>query len=104
MAEFMEIRSNNPKLKQSEDAKLLELLSSTIQRHRREINMLSPYRIQPSSKTNQTRKQRAPKTKIDDLRMTSNDLKMTSNGIKTTSNEPVEDKKKQIERKCKQWF
>ena len=32
MAKFMEIKSNNPKLKQSEIAKLLEISSSTIQR------------------------------------------------------------------------
>ena len=52
MAKFMEIKSNNPRLKQSEIAKLLELSSSTIQRYRREINMLSPYRIK-SSETNE---------------------------------------------------
>ena len=57
MAKFMEINSNNPKLKQSEIAKLIELSSSTIQRYRREVNMLSLYRIPPSSKTNHTRKQ-----------------------------------------------
>ena len=52
MAKFMEIKSNNPRLMQSEIVKLLELSSSTIQRYRREINMLSPYTIPPSSKTN----------------------------------------------------
>ena len=31
MAKLMEIKSNNPELKQSEIAKLMELLSSTIQ-------------------------------------------------------------------------
>ena len=56
MAKFMEIKSNNPRLKQSEIVKLLELSSSTIQRYRKEINMLSLYRIPPSSKTNHTRK------------------------------------------------
>ena len=35
MAKFLEIKSNNPKLKQSEIAKLLELSTSTIQRYRR---------------------------------------------------------------------
>ena len=71
----MEMKSNNPRLKQSEIAKLLELSSFTIQRYRREINMLSPYRIPPSSKTNQTRKQKTPNTNIDDVKVTSNDLK-----------------------------
>ena len=56
MANFMEIKSNNPRLKQSENAKLLELSSSTIQRYRRETNMPSPYRLPPSCKTNRTRK------------------------------------------------
>ena len=77
MAKFMEIKSNNPELKQSEIAKLLESSSSTIQRYRREINLLSPYRIPPSSKTNQ-RKQETPNTNLDDVKVTSDDLKMTS--------------------------
>ena len=59
----MELKSNNPKLKQPEIAKPLELTSSTIQRYRKEINMLSTYKIPPSSKTNQTRKQKTPKTR-----------------------------------------
>ena len=42
MAKFMEIKSTNPKLKQSEIAKELKESSSTIQRYRREIKMLSP--------------------------------------------------------------
>ena len=92
MAKITEIKSNNPKLKQSEIAKLLELSSFTIRRYRREINMLSPYRIPPSSETNQ-RKQKTPNTKLDDVKVTSNDLKMTSNDLKTTSNEPVKYKK-----------
>ena len=46
IAKFMEIKSNNPKLKQSENAKLLELSSSTtIQHYGKEINKPSPYRI-----------------------------------------------------------
>ena len=55
--------------------------------------MLSPYRLPPSSKTNQ-RKQKTPKTNLDDIKVTSNDLEMTSNDLKTTSNEPVKNKKK----------
>ena len=46
-AKLMEIKSINSKLKQSEIAKYLEISSSTIQRYRREINTLSPYRIPP---------------------------------------------------------
>ena len=55
MAKFMQIKSNNPRIKQSEVAKLLELSSSTIQRYKREIKKLSPYRVPPSKKTNQTK-------------------------------------------------
>ena len=56
MAKFLEIESNNRILKQSEIGKLLELSSCTIQRYRREINMLSLYRIPPSSKSNKKTK------------------------------------------------
>ena len=93
MAKFMEFKSNNPKLKQSEFVKLLELSSSKIFRHRKGIKLLSPYRLPPSSKTNQ-RKQKTPNTNLDDIKVTSNDLKMTSNDLKTTSNEPVKNKKR----------
>ena len=56
MAKFVEVKSNNPKLKHSEKIEELEISSSTIQRYRREINMLSPHSIPPSSNTNHTRK------------------------------------------------
>ena len=54
-AKFMEIKSINPKLKQSEIAKELKLSTSAIQRYRREINMVLPYRISPSSNTHHTK-------------------------------------------------
>ena len=41
----MEIKSFNPKLKQSEIAKDLGCSSSTLQRYRQDKYMLSPYRI-----------------------------------------------------------
>ena len=85
----MEIKSNNPKSKQSEIAKLLELSFSTIQRYRREINIFSPYRIPASSKTNHTGKQKTLNTNLDNIKVTSNDLKMTSN-------EPVKNKKNKL--------
>ena len=59
---------------------------STIQRYRNDINMLSPYRINPKNVKKQQKK-----TKIDnngDLKrpqLTSNDLKTTSNDKKTKS-------------------
>ena len=81
MATFMEIKPNSPKLKQSEIAKQLEISSSASQRYGREKNMLSPYRIPPSSNTH-TRKQKSSNH-------TEHDLKMTSNHLRMTSNEPV---------------
>ena len=53
--DFMYIKYQNPKLKQSEIANQLNLSSSTLQRYRNDINMLSPYRIQPNN-TNKRRK------------------------------------------------
>ena len=47
MADFMRVKNENRKLKQSEIANKLGL-SSSLQRYRNDINMLSPYRIQPN--------------------------------------------------------
>ena len=49
MADFMRVKYENPKLKQSEIANQLGLSTSTLQRYRNDINMLSPYRIHPSN-------------------------------------------------------
>ena len=49
MADFMRLKYDNPKMKQSEKANHLSLSSSTIQRYRDEINMLSPYKIQSNN-------------------------------------------------------
>ena len=79
-------------MKQTEIANELKKSTSTIQRYRRQLDMLPPYRISPN--TNYTRKQKTPNTNLDDVKMTSNDLKMISNDLKTTtSNEPVKHKK-----------
>ena len=75
LAKFMEIKSLNPKLKRSEVARELKILSSFLQRYRREINMHSPYRLS-SSNTN-TRKQKISNHTEHDLKMTSNDVKKT---------------------------
>ena len=42
MADFMRIIYENPKIKQSEIANQLAYSSSTLQRYRNDINMLSP--------------------------------------------------------------
>ena len=47
MNDFMNNKFLNPKLKQSEIASQLNMSSSFIQRHRNDINMLSPYKITP---------------------------------------------------------
>ena len=69
-------------------------MSSTIQRYRNDINMLSPYRIS----LNNTKK-RSKKAKIDDIgdlkrpQMTSDDSKTTSNDLKTTQTKSNKKKK-----------
>ena len=86
MADFMKLKYENPRMRQSEIANQLGMSSSTLQRYRNDINMLSPYRINP----NNTKKQ-SKKAIIDDNsnlkrpQMTSNDLKITSNDKKTRS-------------------
>ena len=49
MADFMRLKYENPKMKQSEIANQLSLSSSTIKRYRKDKNMLSPYRIQSNN-------------------------------------------------------
>ena len=86
MNDFMNIKYQNPKMTQSEISSQLNMSSSTIKRYRNNINMLSPYRINPNNT-----KKRSKKAKIDDNsdlkrpQLTSNDLKITSNDKKTRS-------------------
>ena len=86
MNDFMIIKYHNPKMSQSEISSHLNMSPSTIQRYRNDINMISPYRINP-----QNVKKQQKKTKIDNIddlkrpQMTSNDLKTTSNDKKTRS-------------------
>ena len=90
MADFMKVKYENPRMKQSEIANQLGMSSSTIQRYRNDINMLSPYRISHNNV-----KKRTKKAKIDDI----GDLKrpqMTSNDVKTTSNESIKNKKNKL--------
>ena len=62
MARFVEIKAMNPQLKWNDLAKQLNHSSSTLQRYRNDLNMLSPYRI-PSN-----RHKRRPKTSNEDLK------------------------------------
>ena len=86
MNDFMNIKYHNPKISQSEISSQLNMSPSTIKRYRNDINMISPYRINPKNVKKQQKK-----VKIEnngDLKrpqMTSNDLKITSNDKKTRS-------------------
>ena len=81
MADSMEIKSINQKMKRPEVAKELAISTSTLQRYRREINMHYPSRKLQSSNIHTT-KEKASNHIEPDLKMTSNDLKMTSNLLK----------------------
>ena len=90
MADFMRVKYENQKMKQCEIANQLGMSPSNVQRYRNDINMLSPYRINPNNT-----KKRSKKAKTDDI----GDLKrpqMTSNDVKTTSDETVRNKKNKL--------
>ena len=83
MNDFMHIKYQNPKMKQSEIANNLNMSCSTLQRYRNDINMLSPYRINPNNT-----KKRSKKAKIDD----NSDLKRPQ----MTSNDSIKNKKTKL--------
>ena len=56
MADFLRMKNENPKMKQSEIAKQLSYSTSTLQSYRNDINMRSPYRIQPKYHQKTTKK------------------------------------------------
>ena len=87
MADFMKVKYENPKMKQSEIANQLGMSSSTVQRYRNDINMLSPYRINPNNT-----KKRSKKTKIDD----NSDLKRPQLTSNNSEKEPVKNKKNKL--------
>ena len=60
---FMKLKSISSKLGQDEITEVIGCSSSTLQRHRQEIKLLSTYRI-PSK--NHKRRQKFPKTSLDD--------------------------------------
>ena len=90
MNDFMNIKYQNPKMTQSEISSQLNMSSSTIKRYRNDINMLSPYKINPNNT-----KKRSKKAKIDDI----GDLKraqMTPIDSEANSKEPVKNKKNKL--------
>ena len=94
MADFRKVKYENPKMKQSQIANHLGLSSSTLQRYRNDINMLSPYRINPN--ITKKRSKKALNTNFDDdshheadvkrPQMISNDLKRPQSKTKTKNN------------------
>ena len=99
LSKFMCFKFENPKMKQSEIANQLSYSTSTLQRYRNDIKMLSPYRIHPNNNNKQRKKTSNTNSNNDlhrdpDLKrpqMTSNDLKRPQ----LTSNE----KKKKVKTK-----
>ena len=62
MARFIQIKSMNPRLKQSEIAEELGCSNSTLQRYRNDIKKLPHYRIRPNS---HKRRQKTPNREHD---------------------------------------
>ena len=96
MVDFLRVKYEKPKLKQSEILNQLGLSTSTLQRYRNDINMLSPYSIHPNNTNRGTKTAR--NTNFDNNSHHEHDLKMTSSDLKTTSNEPVKNKRNKL--KC----
>ena len=92
MVRLMKIKSVSPKMQQNQTAKELGYSSSTLQRYRNDINMLSPYGI-PHNDTNK-KKQKSSNTNLDDISNREHDVQrhqMTSNdvGKPATNTEPT---------------
>ena len=94
MADFMKVKYENPRMKQSEIANQINSSTSTLQRYRNDINMLSPYKINPNN--NQKRTKKVKNTDFDNDSHHETDVKrpqMTSNDLKrpqSTSSENCE--------------
>ena len=94
MADFLRMKYENPKLKQSQIANQLGYSSSTLNRYRNDMNMLSPYRTQSNNNNKRTKKasninfnndsHREPDVKRP--QMTSNDLKTSQTTTKSNRN------------------
>ena len=56
MTDFMRVKYDNPKMKQSEIANQISKSSSTLQRYGNDINVLSPYRIHPNNTKKRSKK------------------------------------------------
>ena len=56
MADFMKMKHKNPKLKESQKANQISYSTSTSQRYKNDINMLSPYKIISNNTKKRTKK------------------------------------------------
>ena len=85
MADFMRVKYESQKLKHFEIANRLRYSSSTFQRYRNDVNMVSPWRINPNTTNKRTKK--APNTNFDNNSHHETDVErpqVTSNYLKTT--------------------
>ena len=91
MTEFMRLKYENTRMKQSQIANEIGLSTSTSQRYRNDINMLSPYRINPNKTKNRSKMSKNTdfdnnphhETNVKRPQITLNDLKrpyLTVNG------------------------
>ena len=72
MADFLRVKYEYPKLKQSEMANEIGWSSSTLQRYKNETNMLSPYRIHPNKTNKRTKK--IKNTNFDNISLRDHDI------------------------------
>ena len=85
IADFLRIKYENPKLKQSDTASQLSCSSSTLQKYTNDVNMVSPYRFQPNHTNKRTEK--TSNTNFDNNSHREHEVKrpqMTSKDLKTT--------------------
>ena len=81
-------------MKQSQIANQIGLSTSTLERYRNDINLLSPYRIHPNNTNKRIKK--CKNTNFENNSHRDPGLKRrqrTSNDLKMSSNEPVKNKK-----------
>ena len=95
MNDFLNMKYQNPKMKQSEIANQLDISSSTLKRYRNDINMLSPYRVNQNNGKKRTKK--ASNTDFDNNSPHEADIQrpqMTSNELKRPQSIPNENSRK----------
>ena len=83
MADYMRVKYENPEMKPSQIANQLGYSTSILERYKNDINMLSPYRIDPNNTNKRTKK--ASNTNFDNISHTNHDVKrpeMTSYDLK----------------------